>query len=218
MPKQASNQPYGIEGRFARKTDVEEYVGRVKEKNPNGVVVCIDTEEGTHEKIKTDGAFNVYMQLYDKVFVDYLGKGFDMGAITKGKEIHESWVIDWKDVLFLKPSNINEQRTFLISQDDYLESARRRLAHLLNIGYEPEEIKGKIPKTYTPMSLTIKDMLINDVIVPLYFQKNKLKVAGLNSFGVQGMIINKERFPIEVNREARFSKKGFYDKKDETER
>ena len=62
-----------------------------------------------------------------------------MGAITKGKEIHESWVIDWKDVLFLKPSNINEQRTFLISQDDYLESARRRLAHLLNIGYEPEE-------------------------------------------------------------------------------
>lgn len=64
MPKQASNQPYGVEGRFARKTDVEEYVRRVKEKNPNGVVVCIDTEEGTHEKIKTDGAFNVYMQLY----------------------------------------------------------------------------------------------------------------------------------------------------------
>ena len=49
MPKQASNQPYGVEGRFARKTDVEEYVRRVKEKNPIGVVVCIDTEEGTHE-------------------------------------------------------------------------------------------------------------------------------------------------------------------------
>ena len=51
MPKQASNQPYGVEGRFARKTDVEEYVRRVKEKNPNGVVVCIDTEEGTHENV-----------------------------------------------------------------------------------------------------------------------------------------------------------------------
>ena len=61
MPKQPSNQPYGVEGRFARKTDVEEYVRRVKEKNPNGVVVCIDTEEGTHEKIK-----NIFENLLDK--------------------------------------------------------------------------------------------------------------------------------------------------------
>ena len=61
MPKQASNQPYGVEGRFARKTDVEEYVRRVKEKNPNGVVVCIDTEERTHEKIK-----DIFENLLDK--------------------------------------------------------------------------------------------------------------------------------------------------------
>lgn len=218
MLKQGNNLLYGVEGRFARKSDVEEYVRRVKEKNPNGVVVCIDTEEGTHEKIKTDGAFNVYIQLYDKVFVDYLGKGFDMGAITKGKEIHESWVIDWKDVLFLKPNNINNERTFLISQNDYLESARRRLTHLLNIGYKPEDIKGKIPKNYSPMSIVIKDMLINEIIIPLYFQKNKLKETGLNSFGVQGMIIDNKLFPIEFNREERFSTKDFYDKKGEIER
>lgn len=38
-----------------------------------------------YEKIKTDGAFNVYMQLYDKVFVDYLGKGFGYGSHYKRK-------------------------------------------------------------------------------------------------------------------------------------
>jgi len=218
MPKQVNNQLCGVEGRFARKSDVEGYIKRVKEKNPKGVVVCIDTEEGTHEKIKTDGAFNVYIQLYDRVFIDYLGKGFDMGAITKGKEIHESWVIDWEDVLFLNANNINRERIFLISQSDYLESARRRVTHLLNIGYKPEDIKGKIPKNYFPMSSTIKDMLINEIIVPLYFQKNKLQEVGLKSFGVQGMIINNRLFPIEVNREERFSTRGFYDKKDELEK
>ena len=214
MLKQVNSLLYGIEGRFARKTDVEAYIKRVKEKNPNGVVVCIDTEEGTHEKVKTDGAFNVYIQLFDKIFIDYLGKGFDMAAITKGKEVHESWVIDWNDVLFLKPNNINNNRIFLISQDNYLESARRRVSHLLNIGYNPEDIKGKIPRNYSPMSLSIKDMLINEIIIPLYVQKNDLKEAKLNSFGVQGMIIDNKLFPIEINRKARFSTKDFYDKKD----
>ncbi len=33
-----------------------------------------------------------------------------------------------------------------ISDEDYLESARRRLRHLLNIGYSPDEIRGKIQK------------------------------------------------------------------------
>ena len=218
MLRQVNNLLYGVEGRFARKSDVEEYIKRVKEKNPKGVVVCIDTEEGTHEKIKTDGAFNVYIQLYDKVFVDYLGKGFDMGAITKGKEIHESWIIDWTDVLFLEPNNMNKERAFLISQNDYLESARRRLNHLLNIGYNPEDIKGTIPKQYSPMSPAIKDMIINEIIIPLYFQKNKLKENRLISFGVQGMIIGNKLFPIEFNRRERFSSKDFYGNKDETER
>lgn len=45
-----------------RKDGVENYINRVKRSNPNGVVLCIDTEDGTHEKIKTQGAFNVYFQ------------------------------------------------------------------------------------------------------------------------------------------------------------
>lgn len=218
MLEPENNQHYGIEGRFAKRTDVEEYVKRVKKKNPKGVVVCIDTEEWTHEKIKTDGAFNVYIQLYDKVYIDYLGKGFDMGAITKGKEVHESWSIDWKDVVFLTPNNLNKERIHLISQEDYLESAKRRLIHLLNIGYTSEEIKGKIPRNYFPMSLAIREMLIDNIIIPLYCREGKLKEAGLTSFGVQGMIIDNELFPIEFNRRERFAKKDFFDHNEDLER
>ena len=201
-----------------RKDGVENYINRVKRSNPNGVVLCIDTEDGTHEKIKTQGAFNVYFQTGKKIYIDYLGKGFDMGAITKGKENHESWVFDWEEALFVKPKDMNEHGYTKISDEDYLESARRRLRHLLNIGYSPDEIRGKIPKTYSPMPMWIKDMLLEEIVMPLYYKEEVLKQEGLKSFGVQGMIIKDKLFPIEFNREQRFAEKKFLEKPQDEER
>lgn len=201
-----------------RKEGVAEYIRRVKQSNPNGVVLCIDTEKGTHEKIKTQGAFNVYLQMYEKVYIDFLGKGFDMGAITKGKENHESWIIDWEDILFVTPNNMNKYRQRIISNEDYLNSARRRLQHLISIGYSPDDIKGKIPKNYTQMLPSIKEMLLDEIVMPLYYQKESLIRDGLKSFGVQGMIIDDKLFPIEFNRQERFADRSFFQKNDNGER
>lgn len=204
----------GVEGNFVRKNDVSEYIKRVKQSNPNGVVLCIDTEDGTQEKVKTDGAFNVYLQMNDKVFIDFLGKGFDMGAITKGKENHESFVIDWDEILFVTPNKMNKYRNNIISDEKYIESARRRLQHLINIGYKREDIKGKIPRTYHPMPLSIKEMLLDEIILPLYTQKEDLIRQGLDSFGVQGMILDGKLFPIEFNRKERFAEKSIFEQID----
>ena len=153
-----------------------------------------------------------------KVYVDFLGKGFDMGFITKGKENHELWSIDWDDVLFVTPNNMNKYRQYIISNNDYLQSARRRLQHLLNIGYSAEYIKGKIPKTYSPMPPSIKEMLLDEIVFPLYSKQSALKRDGLTSFGVQGMVIEGKLFPIEINRRERFAEKSFLDKYNGTER
>ena len=214
MQRLENHRHYGVEGNFVKKKEVERYIQRVKQSNPNGVVLCIDTEEGTQEKVKTDGAFNVYFQMEDKVYVDFLGKGFDMGAITKGKENHESWTIDWEEVLFVTPANMNKYRKRIISNEDYLESARRRLQHLINIGYTREQIKGKIPRIYTPMTASIKEMLLDDIVFPLYCKRGDLIQDGLKSFGVQGMIIDGKLFPIEFNRKERFAPKEFFNRQD----
>ncbi len=207
MLKLVNHLLYGVEGNFVRKREVQEYIQRVKQSNQNGVTLCIDTEEGTHEKVKTDGAFNVYMQMDNKIYIDFLGKGFDMGAITKGKENHESWSIDWDEILFVTPNKMNKYRQHIISDEEYLESARRRLQHLLSIGYSAEYIKGKIPRVYSPMQQSLKEKILDEIIMPLYYNKENLKRVGLKSFGVQGMIINGELFPIEFNREERFTSK-----------
>lgn len=212
MQKQENQRHFGVEGHFVRKTEVEDYIRRVKQNNPNGVVLCVDTEEGTKEKIKTDGAFNVYFNMYDKMYIDFLGKGFDMGAITKGKENHETWTVDWEDILFVTPNNMNRYRQHVISDDDYLNSARRRLQHLLNIGYSPDDIRGKIPRTYSPMSSSIKEILLEKIVFPIYCKSEELVRDGLRSFGVQGMVLNHELFPIEFNREVRFAEKSLLQK------
>ena len=206
---------FGVEGNFVRKDGVKDYIKRVKQSNPNGVVLCIDTEEGTQEKVKTDGAFNVYLNMGERVYIDFLGKGFDMGAITKGKENHESWSIDWQDILFITPNKMNRYRQYIISDEEYIASARRRLQHLLNIGYKREDIQGKIPKSYSPMPLSIKEMLLDEIVMPLYYKKNELAQNGLKSFGVQGMIINRELFPIEFNRMERFAQKSVFEREEE---
>lgn len=218
MQKQEKKQLCGVEGNFVRKSDVYDYIKRVKESNPNGVVLCIDTEEGTQEKVKTDGAFNVYLQMNDKMYIDFLGKGFDMGAITKGKENHENWVIDWEDILFVTPRNMNKYREYVISDEEYLESARRRLRHLLNIGYSREQIQGKIPRNYTPMPLSIKEMLLDEILFPLYCKRHLLLQDGLKSFGVQGMVLEGKLFPIEFNRRERFAEKSILEKEEALER
>ena len=99
------------------------------------------------------------------------------------------------------------------SDEEYISSARRRLQHLINIGYKKEDIKGKIPKNYYPMPVSIKEMLLDEIILPLYMKKEELIKDGLKSFGVQGMIINGKLFPIEFNRQERFVEKSYFDER-----
>lgn len=202
---------YGVEGQFVQKTEVEDYIKHVKNNNPNGVVLCIETEKGTHEKIKTQGAFNVYLQVGDTVYIDFLGKGFDMGAITKGKSTHESWTIPWDEILFLEPNNMNRFGYKKIDEENYIQTVNDRKIHLINLNYSLDEIEKYIPKKYSPIPIWVKDMLINEIIIPLYYKQQRLILSGLKSFGIQGMIVEERLFPIEMNRKDRFAEKKFTD-------
>lgn len=132
---------------------------------------------------------------------------FDVGGITKGRENHETWFFDWDDALFVTPYNMNRYNHTITTQEQYLDSAKRRLRQLLDLGYSREYIRGKVPKTYSPMPNSIKERLLDDIVFPLYQKRISLKRSGLKSFGVQGMIIDGQLCPIEFNRPERFSTK-----------
>lgn len=206
-----------VRGKPVKKANVANYINTVKEHNPNGVVLCMDTNTENQNK-SMDGSFNVYFEQGKNVYVDYLGTGFDVGGITKGEELHESWSIDWNNVLFVKPNNMNLYRIHLISNEEYLKSAERKIESLMKEnGCNKEEAKAKVPETYKPMPLSIKEVLLDKIVFELYSKQQELKKLGLKSFGVQGMIRGGELFPVEINRMERFIEKGFLSKPERCE-
>lgn len=206
----------GVRGALVSKSEVQKYIDNVKEHNPEGVVLCMDT--ATERKGKSmDGAFNVYFEWGDKVYIDYLGQGFDVGGITKGEDNHEMWAIDWENLLFVKPKTMNLYRTYLISDEEYKKSVeRKREFTMKQNNLTQEQVKVIIPDKYKPMPLSIKEKLLDDIILEIYSKKEELPKLGLKSFGVQGMIRDGELFPIEINRRERFIEKE--DKSDEKNR
>ena len=80
-----------------------------------------------------------------------------------------------------------------------------------------EEAKAKVPETYKPMPLSIKEALLDKIVFELYSKQQELKKLGLKSFGVQGMIRGGELFPVEINRMERFIEKGFLSKPERCE-
>ena len=60
-------------------------------------------------------------------------------------------------------------------------------------------------------------MLLDEILLPLYCKKDDLIKNGLNSFGVQGMVLEGKLFPIEFNRKERFASKELFSR-EESER
>lgn len=197
----------GVRGCAVKKDEVENYIKNVKSSNPDGCVLCMDTK--TEQKNKSiDGSFNVYFDFGEKIYIDYLGAGFDVGGITKGEEKHECYVIEWKDLLFVKPNNMNQYRIHLVTPWEYKESAERKIDfYMKKDKCSRDEAKQKVPQKYKPMPLYIKQLLLDKIVFSVYAKKDDVKRFGLESFGIQGMIRDGELFPIEVNRLERFAEK-----------
>lgn len=197
-----------VRGTAVNKSGVPDYIEKVKKQNPNGVVLCMDTDVENQNK-SIDGSFNVYFEWGEKVWIDYLGPGFDVGGITKGEDNHEMWSIDWENLLFVKPGNMNRYRTHLISDQEYKESAERKILSLMkDKGLSEDEARKKVPRKYKPMPLSIKEALLDKIVFEIYSKKEDVRKLGLRSFGVQGMIRGGELFPVEINRMERFVEKG----------
>lgn len=199
--------PFDVRGCEIKKSEnaVKNYIEEVKKSNPDGVVLCMDTN--TVQKNRSiDGSFNVYFEYGKKVFIDYLTVGFDVGGITKGKENHECYGIEWEELLFVKPNNMNQHRTYLVTPEKYVESAERKINfYMEKAGCSRDEAEQKVPQTYKPMPLYIKQLLLDKIVFPIYQKADEIKRLGLKSFGIQGMIRGGELFPIEVNRRERFA-------------
>ena len=147
-----------IRGRDVKLDDINDYLKEVKECTEDGVILMSkhpSTMLTGHytPRYKTNGAIMVVFEKNDKILIDYVGPGFDVGDITRGKTVHTALEIPW-DSIYEKPihnykdAKMLAKGLFQIKDRQYEVSRNNRISELTwNLKeHETEEIERSIPK------------------------------------------------------------------------
>lgn len=193
-------------GQTFNRDRVREYIRQVKDSAPDGVIILEDMKPGSNERIHTQGGVTLTINMGGQVHIDYVGPGFDARELTLGKAVHQSWSTTWEKVPFMKASTMSEYQNMIIEQDAYIETAKERIRFLIQaFPDKKEEIFSSMPKDFKG----IKDQLLRDVIeqliFPLWLQKEQLAKDGLRSFGIEANIVEDGSIiPFEIQTMDRF--------------
>lgn len=199
-----------ISGARGIKEEVPQLFQEVKKQNPNGVLLLIETKNPRPNRIENEGGFNIFFNLDKAVAIELVGKGFDARELTRGKAVHERYVIPWNEIIFLKNKKDLKKNEMVskykVQDEEYKKTRMERKNFLESIGYNDSEIQNALPNTYIELSDDIIEQVLNDIVFELYQKKNQLRNDGLNSFGVQGNIVKGKIEPWEIFREERLIK------------
>jgi hypothetical protein len=208
------DSPRGIEGKLPEgqtfhRDRVNQYIRDVKKLVPDAVIILEDLKEGTNERIHTRGGFNLDIKIGDYVYIDYAGPSFDCGILCRGKGSHESWVIPWEEVPFMKDSAVKKYKKTEINQTQYVETAKARIKFLLDAYPDKkDEIFETMPKRYNGIDINIFRDLRDKVIFPLYIRHEELSRDGMNHFGVELNVVKDGTLvPFEIDVPGRFEEK-----------
>lgn len=165
-----------IRGRDVKLDNINDYLSEVKKCSTEGVIL-ISKHPSTMltghytPRYKTNGAIMAVFEKGDRILIDYVGPGFDVGDITRGKTIHTSISIPWDSIYEKTIHNYKDARMigkglFQITDEQYQVSRNNRIKELtLNLKeQEIDEIKASIPKETPKLDYKIFKQLYDECI------------------------------------------------------
>ena len=193
-----------IRGRDVKLDNLNNYLAEVKECCSDGVILVAKHPStaltGKYiPRYKTNGAIMVVFEKDSRMLIDYVGPGFDVGDITRGKTIHTAISIPWESIYEKTVSNymyskfIKEQ-LFQISDTQYKVSRNNRINELIsNLNeQEFEEIKASIPDETPHLSLELFKQVYDECIDKILY--NGIKIPN-KPFGIM-MNIYKDKLCV----------------------
>lgn len=131
-----------IRGRDVKLDDINNYLKEIKECTEDGVILMSkhpSTMLTGHytPRYRTNGAIMVVFEKGDRILIDYVGPGFDVGDITRGKTVHTAIQIPW-DSIYEKPiHNYKDAKMvwnglFQINDEQYRVSRNNRINELVS--------------------------------------------------------------------------------------
>ena len=159
---------------------------KVKEIDPDGVVVLFNLLNTSSERYDRYAGISVGVSLDNGIYIDAVGQGFDGREVSKGICTHERYFIPWFEIRRCNIGNFKEYRTYLISQDEYKKSREERIKFLISIGIDENIALEKVPEEYKEIPDYIWLDVIKNLIKEVYQRELELKSDGLTEFAISG--------------------------------
>lgn len=165
-----------IRGRDVKLDNINNYLSEVKKCSKDGVILMSkhpSTMLTGHytPRYKTNGAIMAVFEKEDRILIDYVGPGFDVGDITRGKTIHTAISIPWDSIYEKHIHNYKDARMigeglFQITDEQYQVSRSNRIKELtLNLKeQEIDEIEDSIPKKTPKLDYKLFRQLYDECI------------------------------------------------------
>lgn len=194
-----------VAGRWSNKKHIKEFVSEVNKQNKEAVIVYMEESALNQDSlIYTQASFNIHFDLNKYIYIDYVCPCFDASDITGGRATHQSWKVPIDEIVFLTSKNISKYNIFTISDEAFIDSwEARKIKMFSEHPNRIEEIKN-INNKFINCPDEILDLIINKIILSVYFRIDELKVFTGNEFGVQFNITDIGKIEVyEINRPER---------------
>lgn len=176
----------------------------VKEIDVDGVLVLFNLVPKSGPRYDRYAGISVGVSVGNGIYIDAVGKGFDGREVSKGLDCHERYYIPWFDIRKCTIDNFKGYRTYLIRQDDYVLSRKRRISFLISIGIEEKLVLENIPEVYEEIPDFIWTDIIKNLLKKIESMEDELVTDGLIEFAISGHTEGKRFLPWQMFDKSRY--------------
>lgn len=170
------NVPIKVGGQNGNRVTIVEYMKQIMKKaeevGTKGVAIIYWNNGKFCPTYETDGCFYLDYRTGQELIIDYIGKGWDGSFLSHGSACHETYVIPWKDILFLDDTNRIRYRKQIVSPRQYNEQRIDRINKLVKNGLSRETAEKSIPNNYKGINNDYFRQVVEKVVIPMYDRKD----------------------------------------------
>lgn len=138
------------------------------------------------------------------VYIDAVGRGYDGREVSKGIDCHERYFIPWFETRTCNLSSFKNYRTYLISENDYKISRKKRIEFLVSVGMDEDEVSKSIPEIYSEIPDFIWMDIIKNFLRRLEYIEDEFEAIGITEFALSGHIEGKHFLPWQMFDKSRY--------------
>ena len=177
---------------------------KVKEIDPDGVLVLFNLSHDASKRYERYAGISIGVSVGVGVYIDAVGKGYDGREVSKGLDCHERYFIPWFDVRRCNLSNFKNYRTYLINDDDYEISRKKRIEFLVSVGMSEDEVSKSIPENYSEIPDFIWLDIIKNFLGKLDDMEDEFNAIGMLEFAISGHTEGKHFLPWQMFDKSRY--------------